>query len=241
MAAGRCLIVNADDFGMSPGINRGILEAHEGGIVTSASLMVRWAGAQEAAQLAREHARLSVGLHVDLGEWCYRAENWVAVYEVVELGNRAAVAEEIARQLSVFREMVGRDPTHLDSHQHVHRKEPARSLLVKLAGELKIPLRHFSRDITYCGSFYGQSGKGEPQGEAITVEGLKAILAALREGVTELGCHPGWADDLDSSYGAERPTEVRTLCDPSLRAFLEAEGIELHSFATFLRGQTPQR
>lgn len=49
MADERHLVVNADDFGLSPGVNRGVIEAHEAGIVTSASLMVRWPGAAEAA------------------------------------------------------------------------------------------------------------------------------------------------------------------------------------------------
>src|SRR5436190_3388019 len=66
------LIVNADDFGMTPGVNRGIISAHESGIVTSTSLMVRGAAAAEAVELAREHPQLSVGLHVDLCEWVYR-------------------------------------------------------------------------------------------------------------------------------------------------------------------------
>ena len=63
----RWVIVNADDFGRSRGVNRGIVEAHERGIVTSASLMVRWAAAADAAAYARMRPELSVGLHVDLG------------------------------------------------------------------------------------------------------------------------------------------------------------------------------
>jgi len=57
MTANKYLIVNADDFGQSTGINRGIIEAHERGVVTSASLMVRWPAAIDAAQYAREHAK----------------------------------------------------------------------------------------------------------------------------------------------------------------------------------------
>ena len=53
--AARVLIVNADDFGLSAGVNRGIVEAHERGIVTSASLMVRRPAAREAADYARTH------------------------------------------------------------------------------------------------------------------------------------------------------------------------------------------
>ncbi len=60
------LIVNADDFGRTAGINRGIIAAHERGIVTSATLMVNYAPAAEAAALARQNAGIGVGLHVAL-------------------------------------------------------------------------------------------------------------------------------------------------------------------------------
>ena len=60
------LIVNADDFGRSRGVNRGIVETHERGIVTSTSLMVFRPGAREAATYARAHPGLSTGLHIEL-------------------------------------------------------------------------------------------------------------------------------------------------------------------------------
>src|SRR5258708_1804855 len=140
----RILVVNADDFGISEGVNRGIIEAHEHGIVTSTSLMVRWPAAVPAAAYAIAHPKLSVGLHVDLGEWIYRNNHWEPLYEVV-LGDSAdAVATEFARQLEAFRALMRRDPTHLDSHQHVHRDEPLRALLINTARELNIPVRHFT-------------------------------------------------------------------------------------------------
>ena len=61
----RYVIVNADDFGSSEGINRGIIEAHETGIVTSASLMVNAPATEAAVELARDHQALSLGLHVN--------------------------------------------------------------------------------------------------------------------------------------------------------------------------------
>src|SRR5438046_10117756 len=94
----RTLIVNADDFGQSPGINRGIIAAHERGIVTSASLMVRWPAAVAAAAYARAHPRLSVGLHVDLGEAIYRAGEWIALYELVDRHDARAVDAEVRAQ-----------------------------------------------------------------------------------------------------------------------------------------------
>src|SRR5206468_2930594 len=62
--ADKLVVVNADDLGLSPGVNRGIIEAHERGIVTSASLMVRWPAAAEAAAYARSRPQLGVGLHL---------------------------------------------------------------------------------------------------------------------------------------------------------------------------------
>src|SRR5438067_10605572 len=117
--------------------------------------MVCWPAAEAAARYAHEHPALSVGLHIDLSEWTYRDGQWVVVYE------NAPAAEQIPRQLERFRELLGRDPTHLDSHQHVHREEPVRSLAVELALELGVPLREAVGGIRYWGAFYGASGKGQ--------------------------------------------------------------------------------
>jgi predicted glycoside hydrolase/deacetylase ChbG (UPF0249 family) len=228
--AGRYLIVNADDFGQSPGVNRGVIEAHERGIVTSASLMVRWPAAAAAADYARHHLGLSVGLHVDLGEWAYRGGAWVCVYRVVPDGDGAAIAAEVARQLEAFRHLTGRDPTHLDSHQHVHQQPDVLAAVRPVADTLGVPLRHFSPAVRYCGDFYGQDAKGGSYPVAIGVETLVTILAGLPAGVTELGCHPALGDDVDSMYRSERAVEVRTLCDPRVRAAVVAAGIELVPF-----------
>ncbi len=90
MSQPRYLIVNADDFGMSPGVNRGIIESHQSGILTSASLMVRWPAAPAAADYAKAHPHLSLGLHLDFGEWICRDGEWSQFYEVVPIDRRPA-------------------------------------------------------------------------------------------------------------------------------------------------------
>ena len=229
------LIVNADDFGQSRGITQGIIKAYESGIVTSASLMVRWPAAVYAAAYGREHPRLSLGLHVDLGEWIYREQSWVPLYEVVTLESIRAVREEVVRQLAAFYELLGKQPSHIDSHQHVHLREPARSVLLDIARQLQVPLRHFSPAIGCCGRFYGQTTEGAPFPDAITSERLIETLAGLPEGFTELTCHPGEGDDLETMYLRERAQELKILCDPQLPARIAAMGITLCSFANLQR------
>jgi chitin disaccharide deacetylase len=226
----RRLIVNADDFGRSYGINRGVFAAHERGIVTSASLMVRWPAARDSVLYARRAPELGLGLHVDLAEWAYAAREWRPVYEVVDLRDDEAVRAEVWRQVERFDALYGAYPSHLDSHQHVHRSEPVRSTMLEVAAELGVVLRGEDRGVAYCGDFHGQNGRGERIHEAITNEALVEIVTALGPGTTELACHPGLGDESGSVYSDERDAEVAVLCDPAVRIAIEACDVSLMSF-----------
>ncbi|HYH63888.1 MAG TPA: ChbG/HpnK family deacetylase [Urbifossiella sp.] len=242
MGGTRYLVVNADDFGLSAGVNRGVVEAHDRGIVTSASLRVRWPAAAAAVAAARDRSRLGLGLHVDLGEWAYSDGEWRAVYEVVPAGDPDAAAAEVAAQVAAFHRLVGRPPTHLDSHQHVHTREPARSVLVRWARDLGVPLRHCSPGVRYDGRFYGQTATGAPHPEGVEEGALLQALAELTAGATEVCCHPGYADDLPTAYRAERAAEVASLCSPRVRRTAADAGAVLGSFADLPRdlcGVTP--
>ena len=229
MRASRRVVVNADDFGLSDGVNAGIIEAATRGVVRSASLMVRGPAAVAAAAWARQRDCFSLGIHLDLGEWRYCDGEWVTLYETVPLADAGAVEAEIDRQVAGFRALVGADPTHIDSHQHLHRKAPARAAAVRWAREFGVPLRDFS-DVRYVGSFYGQTTEGDPYPEGITIESFLMLLSQLEPGMTELGCHPGFDDALATMYAAERAHEVRVLCDPRILDAMTRLGIELCSF-----------
>ena len=129
MTSKKNLIVNADDFGQSSGINRGITEAHEHGIVASASLMTRWLAAGEAALYAQQYPKLSLGLHLDLGEWVCHGEAGYRSIRWSTLQDRSALEREVYRQVEHFRYLVGREPTHINSDQNVHLHEPLPALL----------------------------------------------------------------------------------------------------------------
>lgn len=236
MSEARHLIVNADDFGQSTGITQGIVDAFERGIVTSTSMMVRGRDAAAAAAYARRHPALSVGLHLDLGEWTLRDSEWVPVYEVVPTEDRAAVSREIERQLEQFRDLVGADPTHVDSHQHVHQREPARAVAMALAERLGVPLRHFSATVQYRPSFYAQSENGETRLDWISPDALVQTIGELPAGISELSCHPAREIDIETLYADERLHELRTLCDPRVRSAPASAGVVLCSFRNIPRG-----
>jgi predicted glycoside hydrolase/deacetylase ChbG (UPF0249 family) len=223
----RYLVVNADDFGACPGVNLGIVEAHRHGIVTSASLMVAMPGSEQAARMARECPALSVGLHVSFLD--DRREPVAALFDP------AACRAALEAQLSRFRELLGRGPTHLDSHHHVHVRPRLRPEFQEVADRCGIPLRACS-GVRYCSSFYGQWA-GEHHPEQVSVAGLIRILGTdLGDDVTELACHPARPDPaLASSYANERELELRTLCDRRVRRFLDRGGIALVGFGEVSR------
>jgi predicted glycoside hydrolase/deacetylase ChbG (UPF0249 family) len=229
------LVVNADDLGLCPSVNDGVAHAHDAGIVTSASLMVRQPAAAAASAMAKQRPGLSLGLHLDIGEWAKGPDGWVSLYQVVDTHDERAVRAEARRQVELFRSLYGADPTHLDSHQHVHREEPCATVLRELGAELAIPVRDGSPRVRYRGDFYGQSGGGDPLPEAITSAALIGVIESIDEGITELGCHPAHDENVVSVYGFERAVELRALCDPSVRQAVRDRRIDLVSFAQVRR------
>ena len=219
------LIVNADDFGASHGNNRGILEAHRRGILTSTSLLVNAPCSQEAAELSRATPDLSVGLHVDL---------------LNELQENNADSprrrqQALREQFRRFEELMGRRPTHIDSHHNVHRDPEVLPFFLELAHEHGLPLREHS-PVRYFPNFYGQ-WDGKTHLEQISVENLGRMLETeINDGVTELSCHPGYVDpEYPTGYSVEREAEVRTLCDPRIRRTLVEQAIQLVSYHHFAK------
>lgn len=222
----RQLIVNADDFGLTTGVNEGIIEAHARGIVTSTSLMVDGAAAGHAVALARRHPGLSVGLHF--------------VDDSPALDQPGHAAREFAAQLERFRDLTGADPTHADSHHHVHVKRMG--TFAGLVAPLGVPLRGDGR-VKYVGEFFAQPQRGVSDPERIRSSFLLELIASrTQDGFTELGCHPGRVTaQLTSSYRIEREVELATLTEPGLREEIEALGVSVvsyHEWRALTRGGT---
>jgi predicted glycoside hydrolase/deacetylase ChbG (UPF0249 family) len=215
----RLLVVNADDFGLSPGVNDGILEAHTNGIVTSASLMVLERGAGDAARAAAGLGALSVGLHF-------------VADDDADLDDPDHAARSFHAQLERFRELTGRDPTHVDSHHHVHSESAAtRATFSRLVEPLGVPLRG-QGSVAYVGAFWAQWQPGVTKLRYVRRAFLLHLVRAkVQAGFTELACHPARiTGDFRSSYLAERAVELATLTEPGLREAIAKLGVELVSF-----------
>lgn len=135
MESPRLLVINADDLGFAPGVNRGILEAHDAGTLSSASMMVNTPAFAEAiALVGARRPRLGVGLHLNLvsGRPLTDAVSLMDArtgefHPLGELARRAFTgrvrAEDVRRECDAqLRALTtsGIVPTHLDSHRHAH-------------------------------------------------------------------------------------------------------------------------
>lgn len=152
------LIVNADDYGRSPGVNRGILHAHHNGIVTSTTVMINYPDAAPGLELAlRDAPKLGIGLHLNLtsgkpvsapehvpslvredGHF-HHITTWAQHYDSFEPDH---IQREVAAQVARFVELAGRPPDHLDAHHHATYLHPiSLEAMLEIARGYGIPLR----------------------------------------------------------------------------------------------------
>jgi len=245
------LIVNADDFGRTRGVNAGVLEAHLSGIVTSATVMVLEPAAEEGISEALSRApRLSLGLHFVLtgggppasrpglvpsllvgGRFPRSADDLSAVLPSEE------VSRELEAQIVVFEKMAGRLPSHLDSHHHCALHPSVQPAFAQAARGRGVPVRASSAaargELRAAGLRTPDDFLDGFYGDGVTAENLRAIVRGLPEGTSELMCHPGRADEellAGSSYAKEREREIALLCDPELRTVLAEAGVRLIGF-----------
>jgi len=222
----RQVIVNADDLGFSEEIDRGIFEAHDRGIVTSASLMVREPDAEAAVRHAKDRPGLSVGIHVAFDH----RRRWF-----IDLQDLNATERELYRQLDAFVRLTGSPPTHIDSHHHVHRLFNVARLFLEAGAHYGVPVRGLT-EVVYVGRFYGQPEFGRTDMTKINVGALVALLRSLGPGVSEVSCHPGHLETRsDALYNREREVELRSLVDGRARAAIAEEGLTLINYREYGR------
>lgn len=152
----RRLIVNADDFGLSPGVNRGIVRAACAGVVTNTSIMANAPAFEEAVELARATPGLGVGVHLNLT--AFAPLTGAAAASLVDeegrfLPHRSFIMRMLGRGGGANKEQLqaelrvqvtrcveaGLRLTHFDSHQHIHIFPSVFQCMLDLALEFKVP------------------------------------------------------------------------------------------------------
>jgi predicted glycoside hydrolase/deacetylase ChbG (UPF0249 family) len=143
LSARRQLVVNADDFGFTPDVNSGIIEAHRRGILTATTLMANGGAFDDAVRLARETPSLDVGCHLVLiGGRSLETGNPFPATVAQLLG---ALARRQIRLYDEFASQVRRliaagiRPTHLDTHKHTHLAPPVLEAVARVARDFGIP------------------------------------------------------------------------------------------------------
>ncbi len=250
------LIIHADDYGLTRSVSKGIIRAYLDGVVTSTSVMINLAQKAEIIELL-ENPSLDIGVHLNLtvgksvlpkekiphlvdknGYFHKRKtrerpvnDEGIVIFDDVPVEE---IILEMETQIQHFCGF-GLEPTHLDTHHHIHADPKVLEAVIFSASNHNLPLRTINSEMRekvrsrgvrtndyFEGRFFGLN--------SINLQNLTNIFADISDGVTELMCHPGeFSDELRdiSGYVDERQSELDVLINPELPVLINDEGIEL--------------
>jgi predicted glycoside hydrolase/deacetylase ChbG (UPF0249 family) len=260
------LIINADDFGMTEGINRAVADCHREGVVTSTTMLVNGGAVESARDVAAANPSLGVGLHLNLttgapslppanvgslvdGDGLFPGANKALARLSLGLVNREELEREIAAQVEALRSM-GLEPTHIDSHHHLHAHPVVGAAVARVCPRLGIskargfrlrPRNLKAAAVRLAAALTrGRDGLKSPDVFAgIEVMGERDVAEYLERALKKSGdsleymCHPGYADEQlyrISTYNRLRQVELEALISPELALVIKRAGIELISF-----------
>jgi len=252
------LIINADDFGFTSDVNAGIVHAHREGVLTSATLMANGNAFDDAVRLSRETPTLDIGCHLVL----VQGRSLLTGRPLPE-GPRDLLFMLARRQIDVYAELraqmeailsSGIRPTHLDSHKHTHIVPGIFRQVVRLAREFSVPYVRLPLDETvplarlpcaFAGRYYRRIASASAVQMTDHFLGFRltgsldertfaAALQSVREGATELMCHPGYLGPelahAPTRLKESRVHELEALTSPRIRELIAAQRIQLSPF-----------
>ncbi|KAF0817376.1 Cellobiose phosphotransferase system YdjC-like protein [Bacillus sp. ZZV12-4809] len=222
------LIVNADDFGYSPGVNYGILHSFLNGIVNSATMMMNMDGTAQALIMAKQYPGLRTGVHLVLTcgnpllSDCKTLTKKDGTFK--SQGDLEGISlDELEREWSAQIERfiaAGLTPSHLDSHHHVHTREEFLPVVQSLSQKYGLPFR-VNGDMPIKGvKSYTDRCLLDFYGDGIQEDYFSRLAERAEDGETvEVMVHPAFADHLlieGSSYNLQRIKELEILCSAKL-------------------------
>lgn len=239
----RCVIINADDFGLSEGVNRGIEEVYRAGSLSSATLMVNMPGFEDAVRTAYALPGLGVGLHFNVTYGKPLSDPRLVPSLVKPDGafrdiktqwhrDEREIEHELAAQWERFI-ATGLRPTHLDSHHHMHQIDPSvYRAMAALAVSERIPMRksQLPTDPSVPAPETTDAIVLDTYDQKDGINRLMRYIHALPHGTTEIMCHPGYADDTVrqiSEMTIMREQELNVFRSPDIRRTIDALGVRL--------------
>jgi predicted glycoside hydrolase/deacetylase ChbG (UPF0249 family) len=253
------LIINADDFGMTEGINRAVVDCFRYGTVTSTTLMVNGEALESARILAADNPALGVGLHLNLSDGrptlpaasvsslvgadgLFPGSKKALMRLSVSAVNREELDNEIAAQIEAVRSL-GIEPTHIDSHHHLHAHPVVGAAIARVCPKLGITKARgyrLSPRSPKSAAMLSPGGLKSPGRFAgIEVMGERNIAAFLRKELKARGdtmeymSHPGYVDARlcrISTYNRLRQVEMEALMSAEVTGVIREAGVQLISF-----------
>ncbi|WP_297522000.1 chitin disaccharide deacetylase [uncultured Clostridium sp.] len=237
------LIINADDFGLTKGVNKAIVDAYKKGALKSTTLMVNMKEVEEAVKLAKENKGLGVGLHLtatagepvrkDLKSLVGENGKFHNYYELLD-GVQNCDDEELylewEAQLNKFVDLIGEMPTHLDSHHFAHLIERYKHVAIRLAEKYNLPMRTLetnieNKEVKYTMGFYD---------DRVSYEFFEKDEAnILDEEIIDLMCHPAYNDEVLeglSRYTKTREIEFEILTSERIKNWVEKNNVEIVNY-----------
>jgi chitin disaccharide deacetylase len=225
------LIVNADDFGYSHGVNYGILDSHLNGIVNSATMMMNMPGTDHAIELAKQHPSMEVGIHLVLTCGKPLLQNVPSLVHdnshfkpLSLLKERMDIAlDELEREWTAQIEKFlasGLTLTHIDSHHHVHTFEELLPIVQKLAKKYNVPVRRNGSEGIKGVEAFSDLCLVDFYGDGVSDDYFAKLAERVGDGkVVEVMCHPAYLDNIilnGSSYTFSRLRELEVLTNVKL-------------------------
>ena len=245
------IIFNADDFGYSKGVNLGIVEAYQNGLVRSTTIMAGMPGFEHAVGLSKQNPGLRIGVHLTLTA----GRSVGGVYKTItdgdglfiplkELEKRMEHCEldmsevEAEYEAQIRRVLAaGVKPDHFDSHHHTHNLPVVNDIFLWLAKKYRVRVRIYDKTLLTGEYAAVRSTSGFDDtfyGETTEEDDIKELVGRYSGDSLEVMCHPAYLDHAlleTSSYNVKRVFELKTLTSRSMKAFFLEQGHELCSFS----------
>ncbi len=244
------LIVVADDFGFTSGINKGCLETYQSGILTEMSLMLDSPATVEGVRVALDNNIEGLGIHITLNDIVgtgkyFRTDDYKKLLEESTAEKLSARVED---ELKRFEDLVGRIPTHINGHKNCHLHPKIVKVISDYAVKNKIYVRR-------SWAFSDGNSAGEDVNQELIDNGVMITdyiferivgsydeayagflhdLSSIEENTTtEIFFHPAYVDAQLKSYSSllyDRERDIKLLTDKSFKKELEKLGFQISGF-----------